>query len=111
MINTRPDALVWVSTDAGLSQYVAPLESSSKRNRQVNNPYPSLWVDEHGITWISMTGGYFERPSDPSSTGVSTLSHLKSLRLRFPESQWASLTNGSNNLGNLPQTFASGQDW
>ena len=25
VINTRPDALVWVSTDAGLSQYVAPL--------------------------------------------------------------------------------------
>ena len=113
VINTRPDALVWISTDAGLSQYVAPLRELSleTQSAEVSHPYPNLRVDEHGIVWISMTGGYFEAaPSDPSSTGIF-LFPFEVSQTEISERQWASLTNNAGSTSSqLPQIFASGVD-
>jgi hypothetical protein len=93
VINTRPDPMIWVSTDAGLSQYIAPLRELALEPQSaiVPNPYPTLRVDEHGITWISMQGGYFEStPSDPSSRGIF-LFPFEVTQAEVSRSQWASL--------------------
>ena len=110
VINTRPDALVWVSTDAGLSQYVEALRELDlePQSSVVPNPYPELRVDEHGITWISLEGGYFEgAPSDPSSNGVF-LFPFEISQTEVSKGQWASL-NGEPTVdeesASFPQVF------
>jgi hypothetical protein len=111
VIDTRPDPIVWVSTDAGLSRYIAaPRELSNEVISSVTpSPYPSLRIDEHNIAWIQLEGGYFESaPSDPSSSSFF-LFPFEISQSEISRAQWASLTGGSSSNGPLshtPEVFA-----
>ena len=113
VINTRPNPLVWVATDAGLSQYVAPLRELALEPQSaiVPEPYPSLRTDEHGITWVSMEGGYFEgAPSDPSSLGIF-LFPFEVSQTELSRAQLASLTGEATpQEGTLPALFSDVSD-
>ena len=97
VIDVRPDPIVWVSTDAGLTRYTAaPRELAREVVSSVTpNAYPSLRVDEHGIVWIQQEGGYFESaPSDPSSLSFF-LFPFEITQTEITQTQWASLTDGN----------------
>lgn len=110
VINTRPDAMVWVSTDAGLTRYLAaPRELAiEQQSGIVASPYPQRRVDEHGIVWVGFEGGFIEAaPSDPSSQSVY-LFPFEMSQTELTRAQWASLNNAAPPAledETLPQIF------
>ena len=110
VINTRPDPMVWVSTDAGLSRYLnAPRELAiEQQSGIIPAPYPTLRIDEHGITWVSIQGGYIEAaPSDPTSQSMF-LFPFEITQTEITQAQWASLQGEAapdSTLAELPQVF------
>lgn len=96
VIDTIPDPLVWISTDTGLTRYVASLRelNSEELNEVVSNPYPPFSVDASGILWVTLEGGYIEKaPSDSSSRPVF-LFPFEVSRSEITNTQWAHLSDG-----------------
>ena len=96
VINTLPDPMIWLSTDSGLTSYIAPLRELEldEGSSIIAQPYPPFSVDEYGIMWISFEGGYFEAAPSDSSASPIFLFPFEMSRSEITQSQWANLTEG-----------------
>lgn len=94
VVNAFPDPMIWVATDAGLTQYTESLREldTTESQQSVSQSYPPFTIDHnHHIMWIEVEGGYFEAsPSDPSSLPVF-LFPFEVSRSEVTMQQWNSL--------------------
>ena len=91
------DGALWVSTSAGLSQFLLPLDEqlAEEGGSLLLDPAPQADQDRFtGITWVSLPGGFLVTTSPVPSRREVLLEPFEISRGEINQAQWAALTEG-----------------